>query len=278
MLGATLDVFTDHASLTWLMKIVDPSARLMRWRLRLAEFSFQIRHRKGVHHCQADALSRLASNGHTTLRADEEIPAYAVSSLPDTPVSPEADWTEWAEWPVNALNMHNATLPIPEPPAQVTLAKLAAAQATDTFCQSIAARLDEPTRRRTSFPFRRHPTSGLLQRRGPRGYAVVVPPELRTRVLYLMHAPITAGHSGGRRLYYNMSAEYYWPNMALDCYTHVLNCPECARERVRLQKNASPLELFPASMPFEDIAIELLGELVTTPRGHKFLLVIASQR
>lgn len=38
----------DHASLRWVMNITDPSGWLIRWRIRLSEFSFEIRHKKGI--------------------------------------------------------------------------------------------------------------------------------------------------------------------------------------------------------------------------------------
>ena len=50
-------VHTDHASLHWLLTIDDPSGRLMRWRLRLAEFDFEVKYKKGKENAQADALS-----------------------------------------------------------------------------------------------------------------------------------------------------------------------------------------------------------------------------
>ena len=52
-------VHTDNAALHWLLTIDDPSGRLMRWRLRLAEFDFEVRYKKGKANTQADALSRL---------------------------------------------------------------------------------------------------------------------------------------------------------------------------------------------------------------------------
>lgn len=50
LLGQIFDIYTDHACLSWLMKIVDPATRLVRWRLRLAEYRFNIRHRNGAKH------------------------------------------------------------------------------------------------------------------------------------------------------------------------------------------------------------------------------------
>lgn len=48
----------------------------MRWRLRLAEITFVMHHKKLYVNTQADALSRLPSKGHTTVEEDHEIPCY----------------------------------------------------------------------------------------------------------------------------------------------------------------------------------------------------------
>ena len=56
--GTQFIVYTDHHSLQWLMKATAP-ARLVRWALRLSEFDFVIRYRKGDSNANADALPRL---------------------------------------------------------------------------------------------------------------------------------------------------------------------------------------------------------------------------
>ena len=49
---------TDHESLKWLLEAKSP-ARLVRWSLRLAEFDFEIKHKRGKANSNADCLSRL---------------------------------------------------------------------------------------------------------------------------------------------------------------------------------------------------------------------------
>lgn len=39
-------VHTDHAALHWLLTINEPSVRLMRWRLRLTEYDFEVQYMK----------------------------------------------------------------------------------------------------------------------------------------------------------------------------------------------------------------------------------------
>lgn len=56
--GSHFVVETDHASLIWLQNLNNPSGRLTRWAVKLSQFDFTIKHRKGSSNVVADALSR----------------------------------------------------------------------------------------------------------------------------------------------------------------------------------------------------------------------------
>ena len=56
--GSQFTVVTDHHSLKWLFSIKEPQARLARWGLALQEYNFDIQHRAGSKHQNADAMTR----------------------------------------------------------------------------------------------------------------------------------------------------------------------------------------------------------------------------
>ena len=75
-------VFTDHATLHWLLIIDDPSGRLIRWRLRLAEYDFQVKYKKGKINTQADAVPRLNTAAETIVHDDsDDIPVFSLDPV-----------------------------------------------------------------------------------------------------------------------------------------------------------------------------------------------------
>ena len=60
LLGHRFTLRTDHGSLIWLRNFHEPEGQLARWLETLQEYDFEIIHRKGRLHCNADALSRIS--------------------------------------------------------------------------------------------------------------------------------------------------------------------------------------------------------------------------
>ena len=57
--GQRFKIITDHATLKWLITVKNHQcARLNRWVLKLSEYDFEIRHKPGSKHINADVLSR----------------------------------------------------------------------------------------------------------------------------------------------------------------------------------------------------------------------------
>lgn len=60
--GKKFKIYTDHRPLAWLKNINEPNSKITRWKLRLAEFDFDVVYKNGKQNSNADALSRIKVN------------------------------------------------------------------------------------------------------------------------------------------------------------------------------------------------------------------------
>ncbi|XP_036142141.1 uncharacterized protein LOC118645372 [Monomorium pharaonis] len=71
--GKKFTIVTHHKPLVWLMNVKDPNSRLMRWRLKLEEFDYEIVYKPGKTNTNADGLSRIPVNAIDSYLSDEDI-------------------------------------------------------------------------------------------------------------------------------------------------------------------------------------------------------------
>lgn len=93
--GQHFTVFTDHKPLLGIHKMKDPSSRLLRLYLKLAEYSITLEYRPGKHNTIADGLSRLPLNINVITRAQAK--KYQNSENRQSQIKftdPELEWQE----------------------------------------------------------------------------------------------------------------------------------------------------------------------------------------
>ena len=225
------------------------------WRLRLSELEFDVAYKPGMTHYMADSISRVESGGSDETAFDDAVPVFAVRA--------------------NTVRGLDAANYVGGPTVRgIDRDAVLLAQALDEYCQEVVKALNAGRR----IQFFEDPDGILRRRAAPDGaHQVVIPASLQEQVLHLEHDATLAGHPGESRMYAAMRRYYYWVGMAADVVSYVRNCDSCARQRVRPLARRSPLTLFPATVPFQDIAVDLYGPLERTAAGHRFILVITDR-
>lgn len=75
LFGRKFKIITDHKPLKWLISLKEPNSRLIRWKLKLEEFEYEVVHKQGKMNTNADALSRVQINtNETKFLSDEQAP------------------------------------------------------------------------------------------------------------------------------------------------------------------------------------------------------------
>ena len=300
--GKHFTVFTDHAALRWMFSLADATNRLARWRLRLLEFDFEIRYRKGAENTVADVISRLPTFGHTMVDPDLDIPCLCTEILaaaaPPLHITDFADVRSWSrnDWEL-AHDDHDEHLaqyrdlreaetemqrtcgaliaPVEERVVSaITLDEIRSAQAEDKECMIMRQKLESE-----SCPPYYEDERGIIVRKAPIDGVVQIflTRSLRQRALFLAHHTPVAGHPGITRQFYTMRQQFFWPSMAADIRNVSRNCHACAKERVKLRSHQAPMKLFPATEPLEFVAIDILGPLPKAKDGSRYLLVMTDR-
>jgi len=206
-------------------------------------------------HYLADSISRLESGASDVTAFDNAVPVFA------TPASTVRRL-------VAANYVGGSTV------RGINRDTVLSAEASEGYCLENVKALNVGRH----IPFFEDPDGILCRRAAPDGaHQVVVPAFLQEQVLHLEHDTTLARHPGESRMYAAMRRYYYWVGMAADVVSYVRKSGSCARQRMRPLARRSPLTLFPATMPFQDIAVDLYGPLDRTAAGHRFILVISDR-
>jgi len=260
--GAEFLVLSDHRALLSVLTNISPNARINRWRRRLSEYTYEIRHKPASDHKVADVLSRLPTEGLDSTPLDEDIPVLAI----ETRASDALEAASPAEAPMGALTAQEITL----------------GQAEDAFCREWMKELDDisppdPKWSRQAFFCREK--NGLLCQHSVYGREtqVVIPEALKQRISRYEHQSVLDVHPGSRRMHDTLRQSFYWPTIAVDVYEHVEQCPACAKNSLSERRHTSTMKLFSSLGPFSRLSMDLLGALTTSRGGQKHVLVICDR-
>lgn len=116
--------------------------------------------------------------------------------------------------------------------------------------------------------------AGPEQAGGVNRRRLIIPEPYRAQVLSQAHGHPWTGHQGRIRTLSRLLTTFFWPSISQDVQRFCRECVQCqtATKRGPPKAPLSPLPII--EHPFERIAMDFVGPLPRTTRGHRFLLVI----
>ena len=239
LLGRKFEVVTDHHAICFLRSLRDPSSRLARWALIVAEFDFVVIYKKGRIHKQVDCLSRFPV----------ELP------IPET--------EEQLDFPCFLTNI------------QDLLKKLKDAQSTDEFCITVRESLGDVEINQLKADY--FLDSGLLYRRQQTEFGeqilTCLPRSLIKDVLWTLHDSPNGGHQGVTRTWQRVKSSYFRPGLFKIVSKYVSSCEKCQKRKARRKKAAGFLQSLEYPIEcFESLCIDITGPLPMTNRGNRYIV------
>ena len=103
---------------------------------------------------------------------------------------------------------------------------------------------------------------------------LVVPRSYVSKVLFMAHTHLLGAHLGMDKTRERVLARFYWPGVKRDVERHCQGCPECQRVAPRAIARHPLIPMPIIETPFERLALDIVGPLPKTSRGHRYILVL----
>ncbi|GFW48863.1 retrovirus-related Pol polyprotein from transposon 412 [Trichonephila clavipes] len=260
---------TDHASLTWLMNFRNTEGQVARWIQRLNEYYFDIRHRKGSSHGNADALSRrpCPENCRHCSRVETKYD-YAIRQITTSTATPPDPWSD------EKVRKDQMADPDIKP-----LIEFMESSSNKPSWQDISA-YSPTTKQYWALWNSLHLRNGVLYRKFESEdgktfrWQLVLPRSRIPEVLKELHGSPTGGHFGVMKTLHRVRERFFWGKVRADVEQWCKSCDACSARKGPKIRSRGKLHRYNVGAPFERIAFDILGPLPRTASGNKHLLVV----
>ena len=278
--GAKFTLRTDHASLRWLKSFKEPEGQVARWLEILEEYHYDLIHRPGRKHGNADAMSRGPCHqcggdhegvkihcGRPKLRANRVNTRGKKDPVPD-----QHTWLSHLTLNIKDLKDSQDADPT------LSDVKLWVLQGQRPLFDKISHEGMD-----TKFYWGQFDSlklkDGVLVRElerdlfGPK-YQILVPYRMQEEVLKECHDTRTAGHLGRNKTTANLKRRFLWPGMRRDAEVYVRSCDLCSKYKTTGRTRRAKLQQFQVGAPSERLCIDIAGPYNESPTGNKYCLVV----
>lgn len=302
--GRKFLVRTDHGALRWLTNFRNPEGQVARWIETLMTYDYEIQHRPGRQHGNADSLSRrpcvecshceraeAKEKSEETTREpgnDSRLTLYTVTSKEgdnaddgseaskDSNKQPAGVSTSWVpKWTIEELKemqiQDNDIGPI-------LLWKQV--QNSRPAWEQVACKSPATKNYWTQWD-RLVLRNGILYRSfeshaGDRKlWQLVVPKKLQEHILEQAHGHRLSGHLMVRKTLSRVRSHYYWSGYRKAVEKWCRQCDPCAARKHPNKRPNAKLKKYATGEPLQRCALDIMGPLPETEKGNRYVLVLA---
>ena len=282
--GRKFKVRTDHGALRWLINFKDPQGQVARWLEVLGTFEFEVQHRPGIRHNNADAMSRgpCRQCGRDESTECSELNTCLVvtrSQTRDEPAQPatqvEAEWVPWTgEGPLSKENLQKAQADDPVI-SQLLSWKESGKKPVWSEISAGSSALKAYWSQWDSLVMHHSLLCRELRLTGKKTRKqVLVPAGLYDQVLENCHNAVTAGHMGIWRTLASVRTRFYWPRLRRSIEAWIARCAVCASRKPTLKKRRGPMQKYLVGEPMERVALDISGPWPLSESGNRYILVV----
>ena len=103
---------------------------------------------------------------------------------------------------------------------------------------------------------------------------IMVPKELRAKILTLAHDKTFSARLGTRMILYRLTLPFYWPGVSCDVTKYCKSCVICLKTKPKGETPKALLQISPVfDRPFYKCAIDLIGHLPISASKSKMTLI-----
>ena len=272
LLGRKFCIRTDHQSLQWLTSFKEPQGQVARWLECLQECDYEIQHRPGKQHNNADSLSRRPRRDHGEYPscvppAEPQIATVTYRLLSGRHQNDEKDL--WSPKKVAQAQGQD-----PDIGPVVDQLSREWKKPFDEELQPLSRAIREIWAQWELLELR----EGVLYLRSAEGTStsksrMVLPQVLVKEALTRVHDGPAGAHLGRMKTLRKMKARFWRPGLTKAVHQYCSSCLTCAKCKSR-PKPKAPLHPIPSGNPMQRIHIDIVGPLPRSRRGNRYILTV----
>ena len=254
------DVETDHQSLKWLFSWEKPG-RLNRWALRLQEYDFDIKYRRGSANGNADALSRKdESDEGRDKRKGKDAPMMGALTIGRKEIE------------VGEINNIRASQHMDKVAGDL----IRWLKKNENECTTTEERRKLEKIKEEFILVKENEEETLYkittEKDGEPHLRLVVPEQWQEIIITYYHASPTGGHLGFEKIHPLIRDQFYWGGMTKDIKRMTKGCVACMCSRTTAKERNGLMQLRDdIGYPGEAVSIDTLGPFMESTAGNKYI-------